>query len=354
MHKPAPRRNAFRILIALSLLVAGTVLVLGIAGIALFSFLDGPAVGIPPEGALFTVNAGESGSGIARRLEQEGLIRSAIAFEGFLRLEGRQAGLKRGTYRIENGMSSRAIMTLLVSGRQALVRVTIPEGSTLRRIANILDKAGIVSVTAFLDAARDKTLLGDLGIPGTTAEGYLFPDTYFMAHDMGATEVVRVLVSALRARLAERLPESASLSPAELHKRIILASIVEREYRLPEEAPRIAGVFWNRLRIGMALQSCATVVYVITEIQGKPHPEVLYNRDIEIQHPFNSYLHPGLPPGPISNPGMTALTAVFRPESSRFLYFRLLDHQSGRHYFSESLDEHIKAGSLAVKSVEGR
>jgi len=139
-----------------------------------------------------------------------------------------------------------------------------------------------------------------------------------------------------------------------MHKRIILASIVEREYRLSEEAPRIAGVFWNRLRIGMALQSCATVVYIITEIQGKPHPEILYNRDIEIKHPFNTYLNRGLPPGPIANPGMTALKAVFRPEASRYLYFRLLDPKTGKHYFSESLDEHIKAGSLAVKSVGGR
>ncbi len=162
------------------------------------------------------------------------------------------------------------------------------------------------------------------------------------------------MVGALRSRLAEGLPESLSLDPGELHRRIILASVVEREYRLPEEAPRIAGVFWNRLKIGMALQSCATVVYIITEVQGKKHPEVLYNRDIEIQHPFNTYLHPGLPPAPIANPGLTALQAVFRPEPSRYLYFRLLDARTGRHYFSETLDEHIRAGSLAVKGIGGR
>ncbi|HOX92645.1 MAG TPA: endolytic transglycosylase MltG, partial [Spirochaetales bacterium] len=126
-------------------------------------------------------------------------------------------------------------------------------------------------------------------------------------------------------------------------------SIVEREYRLPEEAPRMASVFLNRLKIGMALQSCATVVYVITQRLGKPHPSRLFDRDLEIPDPFNTYRQPGLPPAPIANPGLVALSAVFRPESSRYLYFRLVDEASGRHYFSETLDEHIRAGSLSVK-----
>jgi UPF0755 protein len=130
---------------------------------------------------------------------------------------------------------------------------------------------------------------------------------------------------------------------------VILASIVEREYRLDEEAPLMAGVFKNRLDIGMALQSCATVEYVITEIQGKPHPEVLSTRDTEIRDPYNTYIRPGLPPGPIASPGMIALKAAFNPTKSDYLYFRLVEADSGRHYFSRTLDDHIKAGRLYTK-----
>jgi UPF0755 protein len=140
-----------------------------------------------------------------------------------------------------------------------------------------------------------------------------------------------------------------SLSPEELNRRVILASIVEREYRVDEEAPLMAGVFFNRLEIGMALQSCATVEYVITEIQGRPHPRVLYDRDTEIQDPYNTYNRPGLPPGPIAAPGMAALRAAFNPAPSDYLYFRLVNPDEGRHYFSKTFDEHIRAGALYLK-----
>jgi UPF0755 protein len=130
---------------------------------------------------------------------------------------------------------------------------------------------------------------------------------------------------------------------------VSLASIVEREYRVDDEAPLMAGVFFNRLQIGMALQSCATVEYVITEIQGRPHPERLFDRDTEIRDPYNTYMNAGLPPGPICSPGMVALNAVFNPAESDYLYFRLIDPAAGRHYFSRTLDDHIQAGVFYVK-----
>ena len=354
MRAPSIKKHAFRTLMVLPFFLAGILFLLSAALLAAFAYLDGAPEGIPVGGVLFSVGPGESGAGIAGRLEEAGLIRSALALEGLLRIRKLQASLKKGTYRIEPGTRTRDILDILVSGKQALVRVTVPEGYTLRQTAVVLAQAGVVDREAFLTAARDPGLLKALGIPASTAEGYLFPDTYYLPHETEGPDAVRLMANALRSRLSERLPESLGLDPLELHRRIILASIVEREYRLPEEAPRIAGVFWNRLRIGMALQSCATVVYVITEVEGKKHPEVLYNRDIEIKNPFNTYVHPGLPPAPISNPGLTALEAVIRPESSRYLYFRLLDGRTGRHYFSETLDEHIKAGALAVKGIGGR
>lgn len=354
MKPGSPPGSGLKAVLLLPFFLAG-IAILGFAALlAVFASLDAPSEGIPPEGTLFTVSAGESGARIAARLEESRLIRSALSFQALLRIRNLQTSLKTGTYRIEPGMRGRDVLELLASGRQALVRVTVPEGTTLRRTADVLADAGVTDQGDFLAAARDPVLLASLGIQAETAEGYLFPDTYFLPLRTPGAEVVTLMVRAFRARLAEGVPESLGMDGRELHKRVILASIVEREYRVPEEAPRIAGVFWNRLRIGMALQSCATVVYVITEIQGKKHPEVLYNRDIEIQHPFNTYIHPGLPPAPISNPGITALQAVFRPEPSKYLYFRLLDARTGRHYFSETLDEHIRAGALAVKGIGGK
>jgi UPF0755 protein len=157
------------------------------------------------------------------------------------------------------------------------------------------------------------------------------------------------MVNNFFSRIGEIDEKTLSMPPEELNRLVILASIVEREYRLEEEAPVMAGVFFNRMNIGMALQSCATVEYIITEIQGKPHPEVLSTRDTEIRDPYNTYIRPGLPPGPISSPGAVALKAVLSPVKTGYLYFRLVEPASGRHYFSGTLDEHIKAGKLYLK-----
>ena len=187
-------------------------------------------------------------------------------------------------------------------------------------------------------------------MPGATLEGYLYPDTYLFPESYPAAQVVKTMADTFFKRLAEIQPDVLTLSPAELNNRVIMASIVEREYLVDEEAPIMAGVFYNRLRIGMALQSCATVEYVITEIQGRPHPERLFDRDIEIRNPYNTYMVPGLPPGPISAPGKVALNAAFNPVPSDYLYFRLVNPAEGRHYFSQTLDDHIRAGVLYVKA----
>ncbi|WP_255947327.1 endolytic transglycosylase MltG [Brucepastera parasyntrophica] len=139
-----------------------------------------------------------------------------------------------------------------------------------------------------------------------------------------------------------------------MYEKVILASIVEREYQIREEAPLIASVFANRLKIGMGLQSCATIEYIITEIQGLPHPVRLYDRDLEIRSDYNTYLWAGLPPSPISNPGLIALNAAFNPAKTNYLYFRLTDSESGAHTFTRSLDEHVSAGrNLTVKRAAG-
>ncbi len=321
----------------------------GVAALALAASLDKPTGTIGPDGSVFTVGTGETGSSVARRLAQGGAIKSEYLFRLLMRAKGLEQSMKAGDYAIEADMGSTDILEMISEGRQALIRMTIPEGTGLRAIATAAEAAGIASSDEVLAAARDEALLGRLGIPAKSAIGYLFPDTYLLPRDAGGEAVVTLMVETMRERVFQAVPEAAALSPEELHDRVILASIVEREYRVPEEAPLMASAFLNRLRIGMALQSCATVVYVISEVQGKPHPARIFDRDLKIDDPFNTYLYPGLPPEPICDPGLTALSAALRPAITKYLYFRLVDEAGGKHYFSATLDEHIKAASLTVK-----
>ncbi|MDR0457062.1 MAG: endolytic transglycosylase MltG, partial [Treponema sp.] len=257
--------------------------------------------------------------------------------------------VKSGSYLIEIPANQIAIHRILVSGRQLLMRVTVPEGLTLKKTAALLEDAGICPAGEFLEASYDSAIINRYRIPGASMEGYLYPDTYLFPPQYPAEKVVQAMADNFFIHIEEIDERALSMPPDELNRLVILASIVEREYRLDEEAPVMAGVFFNRLDIGMALQSCATVEYVITEIQGRPHPEILLTRDTEIRNPYNTYIRPGLPPGPISAPGHVALGAVFAPSKNDYLYFRLVDPAAGRHYFSGTLDDHIRAGALYVK-----
>jgi UPF0755 protein len=303
---------------------------------------------IDSDGTLYLeVRSGETALSVGNRLEEAGIIRNRYFWQIFSRYK--KEYIKAGSYRIELPISLLALHSLLVEGNQILIKVTIPEGVTLKKTARLMEEAGICSADSFIDAASAQSLLSYYHIPNKTFEGYLYPDTYLFPLSYPAEKVVTQMVNTFYSRIAEIAPEDLNISPAELNNRVILASIIEREYRIDQEAAIMAGVFYNRLEIGMALQSCATVEYVITEIQGRPHPEVLYNRDIEIRDPYNTYIRPGLPPGPISAPGRAALDAAFHPMASDFFYFRLTDAEAGRHYFSKTLDDHIKAGALYVK-----
>ncbi|MCL1930681.1 MAG: endolytic transglycosylase MltG [Treponema sp.] len=295
----------------------------------------------------FDVRRGESAQSVGQRLVDAGIIRNRYFWAALCRFDPEP--VKTGTYRLELPAGQMAIHRILVSGRQILMRVTVPEGLTLKKTARLLEEAGVCPAEDFLAAAFDPTITALYQIPGGSMEGYLFPDTYLFPPEYPASKVIQAMTDNFFAKIGEVDERALNMPPEELNKLVILASIIEREYRLDEEAPVMAGVFLNRLNIGMALQSCATVEYVITEIQGKPHPEVLLTRDTEIRDPYNTYIRPGLPPGPICAPGAVALAAVFSPAENSYLYFRLVDPDSGRHYFSNTLDDHIRAGTLYLK-----
>ncbi len=318
-------------------------IILVFAGLAWFNHMNSPSSSIPEEGVMLQIQPGENLSLIAERLEGIQAIRSSLVLRFTSRLKNTEASLKTGTYRIEPGMSTLDIHDLIVSGRQKLHSVTIPEGWKLSEIAQEFDEKGIVEEEDFIEAASNRRILDDWGISGDTAEGFLYPDTYFFQQQYPAQKTIEHLLESFFIQLGDIYPEYPSLSPQELYRKIITASIIEREYRAADEAPLIASVFYNRLELGMPLQSCATVVYTITEEKGLPHPQRLLLNDLRISSPYNTYQNKGLPPSPISNPGKTALEAAFFPADTEYLYFVLQDPESGRHRFTRTLQEHQQA-----------
>lgn len=348
MKRPLPVIAAA---IALTCLAVSVILVLA-------AFLPAkPGVSVPGQegqGLLLRIPKGATAKDVADILGASGLVRSRLLFLAGLRLTGTDRRIQAGTYRIKSGTSLAGIIAILSEGKVALSRITIPEGLASRGIGEILEREGICPAQAFLAAVRDEGLARSMGIAKGNFEGYLFPDTYHFSPETDPVQVLRMMKSTFDAKVAGLLGGKARGSGSVSREDLILASIVEREYRLPEEAPLIASVFRNRLAIGMPLQSCATVVYVLTEIQGKPHPAVVTYADLEIRDGFNTYRHRGLPPAPISNPGLTALAAALATPKSTYLYFRIDDAEKGSHRFSSTFDEHRNAeGPQVLIPVKG-
>jgi len=330
-------------------LVAALLLLL--AGGAYVYHLNTPSAQIPADGAVFKVLRGESVAAIAERLDREGLIRSGTLLVLFSRFNQTETKFQNGYFRILPGDTMIDVHNLLVSGYQEQVRLTIPEGWTMRKIAHYVEQMEIAPMEEFLQAAASSALLAQFGIPAENLEGYLFPDTYYFPRGYPAYGVVEQMVEGFFQRLATIAPEALQWDRGELHRKVIMASIVEREYRRAEEARLIASVFYNRLSYNIGLESCATLGYIITDIQNKPHPAFLSADDKRIDSPYNTYKWAGLPPGPISSPGAVALEAAFHPAETGFYYFVLKDPDTGEHYFSEDLQEHNWAKYYYLKRV---
>ncbi len=307
----------------------------------------------PPRGSrgdeLFSIDRGQNLSEISRRLQSQGFIRFAPLLNALARLRGTQSDFKAGYYRIPAGAGTFAIHDLLVQGSQKLGKVTIPEGWTAGKIARHLEALGISPASDFLAAVRSPVLLARFGIAGKTMEGYLFPDTYFVPVPFTGAAMAELMAKTFFDTVERIEPNWKELDRENVRDTVIMASIVEREYRADDEAPLIASVFYNRLRRNIGLESCATLEYIITEIQQKAHPEYITLDDERIDSPYNTYKWAGLPPGPISNPGKIALEAAFHPARSGYLYFVLRDQQAGRHFFSRDLSEHNQAKYLYLK-----
>ena len=226
----------------------------------------------------FRVDSGETLRHVIQRLRRGRLIRSetyALACAKW-----KKYNIKTGIYDFSPSFKTHEILEFLEKGgREELVKITIPEGLTIKKTARIFEEAGLFTSEDFIKVANDELLLRECGFPFKSAEGFLFPDTYLFGKKYDAKDALKMMLKnfSLKAFLIPNFPKDSE----EIYKKVCLASIIEREYQLDEEAPIIAGVFTNRLNIRMPLQSCATVEYIITEIQGKPHPKRLFWEDSE-------------------------------------------------------------------------
>lgn len=299
--------------------------------------------------AQFDIKSGQSLKTISDSLEKNGFIRNALVMRLISKVKGTEQQMKTGKYKIEFSMNAIEIHNLIVSGVGLLHKVTIPEGLTSSKIAILLEEKGITTGEDFLVAVKDKSILEKFNIQGNSLEGFLYPDSYFFPSEYPSTKVVSVMVENFFEKLEIIFPEYKSFTAEEILDKVVLASIVEREYRVPAEAPIMSSVFTNRLDIRMSLGSCATVEYIITEIEKKPHPEYITWADTEIESVYNTYIKIGLPPGPISNPGKIALEAAFMPAETDYLYFLLKNVETGEHFFSKSNSEHNQARVIYLK-----
>ena len=321
-----------------SIMVIAIIIILAAAGFAVAAFKLNAAPEEMPEETVFRVDKGDNAGHIAENLYEQGLIRSYSFFKIYVRLQGTAGLMKTGLYRITEGATTAEIHNILLQGAEELFKVAVPPGLTSKGISVILEDAGITDAEGFLEEVKAQD-----------AEGFLFPDTYSFPRDYPSDKVVAYMKDIFYQAVESVYPDISELSAENILEKIIMASIIEREYRVEEEAARIASVFYNRIEQNMYLQSCATVVYVITEIEGKEHPDKLLYRDLEIDSPYNTYRNTGLPPGPICNPGLTALNAAFNPEETEYLFFLLEDPEKGTHTFSRSYAEHNRSYELYIK-----
>jgi UPF0755 protein len=315
-----------RLLFILAALLAGT--------IAFFVTLLAPVDRGHSYQVSFEVLPGAGLQEISETLYRQGLIRRPRAFMALAVLRRQAGSLQAGPYLANSGEWAWTILDRLVSGAVEDTSVTVPEGLWVAEVAELVGPLVEGGVDSFLAAAADSVFLHELGIDAVSAEGYLFPDTYRFVPGARARAMVRLMVAQFFERWGRSLEDRARERGMSLHDTVTLASIVEAEAQVSRERPLIAAVYLNRLKRGLPLQSDPTVIYGM----GERRARMLY-RDLEHASPYNTYLNPGLPPGPICNPGFDSLRATLWPDpESKDLFF--VARGDGTHLFAPDFEGH--------------
>jgi UPF0755 protein len=289
-----------------------------------------------PAPVRITVPNGASFRAAADSLAHAGVISWPTLFRLYARLQGRDRRIQAGTYLLRRDLSWNDALGALHDGKGLISKVTIPEGYSLAQILPLLQRALHVPAESLDAAVRDSALRARLHVPTPTLEGYLFPDTYLLPPGTSARRAVGEMVRRFEQEWTAQ--DEAQLATLGLtrHQVMTMASIVEKEAKVPAERPVIAGVYYNRLHLGMPLQADPTVQYAL----GKHVDRLLY-KDLDVPSPYNTYQNAGLPPGPIASPGGPSIEAALRPASVPYLYF--VAAPDGHHEFRSTLEEHANA-----------
>lgn len=297
--------------------------------------------------------AGTSTNGIANILHENNLIKDKLIFKVRVKLLDKVGKLKAGNYELSKGMTMDQIIESLAQGGKSgdTLKFTIPEGYEIYLIGEKLEKEGLINKDRFMDLSSDKknfeeefNFLKELD-EGQSLEGFLFPSTYEVFKDADEEDIISKMLEEFELVYKETIRDKVEDLGLSLNEVITMASLVEREARTDGERGLIAGVYYNRIKIGMKLQCDATVQYAL----GERKERLLY-KDLEINSPYNTYLHYGLPIGPISSVGIPSIEAALEPEESDYLYYVAKPDLSG-HVFSKTLDDHNKAKKEYLKSL---
>ncbi len=283
------------------------------------------------------IQEGLSTAEIAERLAEKGVIGSSLKFRILARLRGYDDKLRPGSYSFTADMSDDEVFAKLLTGEKKLIKFTVPEGFGVKEIAERLYNLDLVNREDFLQAAEDFAPYDYMRKRKDVffaAEGFLFPDTYTVESDMEIDELLDLMASTFDQQLKPEMRVAAEKMGLSVYDLITLASLVEREVRYPEDRPIVAQVLLKRLKMNMPLQTDATLQYLM----DAPKEEVSIE-DTQIDSPYNTYQHVGLPPGPIANPGMAAIEAVLHPAETDYLYF-VADRQGHNHY-AYTYEEHL-------------
>ena len=285
----------------------------------------------------FTVRPGMSVSEIGKELYERGIIDSEMKFWWTAKLNGFENKVKSGTFAMQTGMTPRDALEILVYGNTVTIRFTIPEGFSVRDIAQRLDDEGLVKADAFISLAktyRPYPYVEEHENVRYAAEGFLFPDTYEINGEFDAARIMQMMAENFDRRLTKEMRDRAREMDLSIYELVTLASLVEKEAYHEEDRPIIAQIFLKRLRLGMPLQADPTVQYLL----DAPKEDLLY-RDTEIESPYNTYQNVGLPPGPIASPGTASLMAVLHPADTNYLYF--VADRNGNNYYATNYADHL-------------
>jgi len=289
---------------------------------------------MPPANSSLLLHSGYSTRRIAAELKKAGVIRSELAFR-LWHAKHPKPPLKAGEYRFEHEATLPQVYERIARGDIYFHVVTIPEGYTMFDIAKAIEDAGLGSAADFLQVAETRAqLISDLAPEAKSLEGYLFPNTYEFTRTQSLEEMAAAMVHQFRL-VAQQIglnPEANS----DVNRIVTMASIVEKETAASEERPRVASVYYNRLTLKMALDADPSVIYA--ELLTGTYQGSLHHADLAVNSPYNTYRFAGLPPGPIGNPGKSALEAAMHPDSTKFFYF--VSDGNGHHRFARNLDEH--------------